>query len=60
MLSSYEKFVEGTFSMKIRKGAVILTRTMGVVKLHFENKYLILNNIYFILNFIRNLIYVSK
>ena len=33
---------------------------MGVVRLHFRNKFLLLNNVYFIPDFRRNLISMSR
>ena len=47
--------------MRVGSGARVSTKTIGVVRLPFaNNKYLLLNNVYFILDFKRNLISILK
>ena len=40
-------------------GEVVSATAVGVARLYFDNKYLVLNNVYFIPGFRRNLISIS-
>ena len=61
MLDSIRDLEEGAFTMRIGCGARVSVTTVGPVRLPFvNNKYLLLNNFYFIPYFKRNLISVSK
>lgn len=46
--------------MKMGNGAVVSTLVVEVVRLHFQNKFFILKNVYFVPRFNRNLISISK
>ena len=47
--------------MKVGNGARVSAKAVGELRLHFrENKFLVLNNVYFILDIRRNLISVAK
>ena len=45
--------------MRVGSGEVVLAKAVGVARLNFRNKFLILNNVFFIPGFRRNLIFVS-
>ena len=60
MLSSYTQLAEGDFTLSVGKGALASASAIGDVKLYFENnKFLFLNNVYFVSGFTRNLISIS-
>ena len=46
--------------MRVGNRAKVSAKAVGVVRLHFRNKFLLLNNIYFIPSFRRNLISMSR
>ena len=46
--------------MRIGTGDVVSARAVGEVRLQFNSCFLSLDNVYYILGFTRNLIYVSK
>ena len=48
----------GTLLQKVGSGEVVSTKAVGVACLNFRNKFLVLNNVFFIPGFRRNLIYV--
>ena len=58
-LSSSTPLQEGDVSMRLGSGEVVSATALGVARLYFENKYLVLNKVYFILGFRRNLISIS-
>ena len=60
MLSSSRELADGEFMMRVGNRAKVSAKTVGVVCLHFRNKFLLLNNVYFIPSFRRNLISVSR
>ena len=60
MLSSSRKLAEGDVTMRVGSGAIVSAKAVGEARLSFRNKFLILNNVYFILGFKKNLIFVSK
>ena len=45
--------------MRVGSGEVVSTKAVGVAHLNFRNKIFVLNNVFFIPGFRRNLIYVS-
>ena len=45
--------------MRVGSGEVISAKAVGVTRLNFRNKFLVLNNVFFIPCFRINLIYVS-
>ena len=46
-------------TMRVGSGDVISAKAVGVARLNFRNKFLVLNNVFFIPCFQRNLIFVS-
>ena len=61
MLETSRDLEEGSLQMRVGNGARISTTTVGTVQLSFvNNKYLWLDNVYFILDFKRNLLSVSR
>ena len=61
MLSSFEKLADGDFTMRMGNGAVVSAKAVGEVRLQFNNnKFLVLDNVYFIPSFRRNLISISS
>ena len=61
MLSSWRDLQEKELTLRVRTWAFVLPRAVGEAKFYFtKNKFLSLKDIYFIPNFKRNLIYVSK
>ena len=60
-LSSYTELDDGDYTMKVGNGARVLAKAVGEVRLPFrENKFLVLNNVYFIPDIRRNLMSVAK
>ena len=57
---SWTQLEEGSFSMRVGSRDVVSTRAVGVVRLHFGSCFIILDNVYLISGFTRNLISVSK
>ena len=48
-LSSYTELADGDYTMKVGNGARVSAKAVGDVRLRFrENKFLVLNNVYFI------------
>ena len=60
MLSSFRELADGECSMVVGNGAEVSVIAVGVVCLELGNKFLVLNNVYCIPGFRRNLISVSK
>ena len=58
-LGSSTPLRDGYVSMRLGSGEVVSTTAVGVARLHFENNFLILNSVYFIPGFRRNLISIS-
>ena len=50
---------DGDVSMRLGSGEVVSATTVGVARLDFGNNFLVLNNVYFIPGFRRNLISIS-
>ena len=59
MLSSSREFADRDITMRVGSGEVISAKAVGVTRLNFRNKFLVLNNVFFIPGFMRNLISVS-
>ena len=59
MLSSSRELADREVTMRVGSGEVVLEKAVGVARLNFRNKFLVLTNVVFILCFRRNLIYVS-
>ena len=59
MLSSSRELADREVTMRVGSGEVVLAKAVGVARLNFRNKFLVLTNVVFILCFRRNLIYVS-
>ena len=58
---SWTQLEEGAFSMRVGSGDVVSARAVGVIRLRFNNNnFILLNNVFFIPGFTRNLISVSK
>ena len=61
MPDSYTRLVDGDFTLRVGNGALVSALGVGEIKLYVENnKFLFLNNIYFVPGFTRNLILVSR
>ena len=58
-ISSSTPLWDGDVSMRLGSGEVVSATAVGVAHLNFDNKYLLLNNVYFIPGFRRNLISIS-
>ena len=59
MLSSSRKLADRDVTMRVGSGEVVSAKAVGVTRLNFRNKFLVLSNVFFIHGFRRNLIYVS-
>ena len=59
ILSSSWEFDDRDVTMRVCSGEVVSAKAVGVARLNFRNKFLILNNVFFIPGFRRNLISVS-
>ena len=59
MLSSSRELADRDVTMRVGSGEVVSAKAVGVARLNFRNKFLILNNEFFIPSFRRNLISVS-
>ena len=59
MLSSSRELSDRDVTMRVGSGEVVSTKAVGVTRLNFRNKFHVLNNVFFIPGFRRNLIYVS-
>ena len=58
---SWTQLEEGAFSMRVGSGDVVSARAVGVIRLRFcNNNFILLDNVFFIPGFTRNLISVSK
>ena len=60
MLTKTRKLKPKEFTLRVGNGESVSAETMGIACLVFGNKYLLLDNIYFIPNISRNLISVSE
>ena len=58
MLSSSRELTDRDVIMRVGSGEVVSTKVVGVTRLNFRNKFLVLNNVFFIPGFRRNLISV--
>ena len=58
-LSSSTPLWDGDVSMRLGSGEVVSATVVGVARLEFGNNFLVLNNVYFIPGFRRNLISMS-
>ena len=58
MLSSSRELSDRDVTMRVASGEVVLAKPVGVARLNFRNKFLVLNNVFFIPGFRRNLISV--
>ena len=59
MLSSLRELADRDVTMRVGSGEVVSAKAVGVARLNFRNKFFVLNNVFFIPSFRRNLIYVS-
>ena len=59
MLSSSRELAKRDVTMRVGSGEVVSVKAVGVARLNFRNKFLVLNNVFFIPGFRRNLISVS-
>ncbi|KAG6470540.1 hypothetical protein ZIOFF_071613 [Zingiber officinale] len=59
LLSSSKELADGELTLRVGNGALASVKAVGVARLNFKNKYLVLNDVYFILGFCRNLISIS-
>ena len=59
MLSSSRELADRDVTMRVGSGEVISAKAVGVARLNFRNKFLVLNNVFFIPGFRRILISVS-
>ena len=59
MLSSSRELTDRDVTMRVGSGEVVSAKAVGVARLNFRNKFFVLNNVFFILGFRRNLIFVS-
>ena len=58
-LSSSTSLRDGDVSMRLGSGEVVSAIAVGVARLEFGNNFLVLNSVYFIPGFRRNLISIS-
>ena len=58
MLSSLRELADRHVTIRVGSGEVVLAKAVGVARLNFRNKFLVLNNVFFIPGFRRNLISV--
>ena len=59
MLSSLRELDDMDVTMRVGSGEVVSIKAVGVARLNFRNKFLVLNNVFFIPGFRRNLIFFS-
>ena len=60
ILSSTRKLADGEVTMRVGSGQIVSAAAVGTARLEFENnKFLVLENVYYIPGFSRNLISVS-
>ena len=59
MLSASRELADRDVTMRVGNGEVASAKAVGVARLNFRNKFLVLNNIFFIPGFRRNLISIS-
>ena len=59
MLSSSRELADRDVTMRVGSGEVVSAKAVGVAHLNFRNKFLVLNNVFFIPSFRRNLISFS-
>ena len=59
MLSSSSELADRDVTMRVGNGEVVSAKEGGDARLNFRNKFLVLNNVFFIPSFRRNLISVS-
>ena len=59
MLSSLRELTDRDVTMRVGSGEVVSAKAVGVARLYFRNKFLVLNNVFFIPGFRRNLISIS-
>ena len=59
MLSSSRELADMDVTMRVGSGEVVSTKAVGVACLNFRNKLFVLNKVFFIPSFRRNLISVS-
>ena len=59
MLSSSRELADREVTMRVGNGEVVSAKAVRVARLNFRNKFLVLNNVFFIPGFRRNLISVS-
>ena len=59
MLSFSRELTDRDITMRVDNGVVISAKAVGVARLNFRNKFLVLNNVFFILGFRGNLISIS-
>ena len=59
MLSSSRELADRDVTVRVGSGEVVSAKAVGVARLNLRNKFLVLNNVFFIPGFRRNLISVS-
>ena len=59
MLTFSRELADKDVTMRVGSGEVVSAKAVGVARLNFRNKFLILNNVFFIPGFRRNLISIS-
>ena len=59
MISSSRELANRDVTMRVGSGKVVSAKAVGVARLNFRNKFLVLNNVIFIPGFRINLIFVS-
>ena len=60
LLTKAKKLRAKEFTLRVGNGESVSTEAVGEVRLQFGNKFLLLDNVYFIPNISRNLILVSE
>ena len=60
LLTKARKLRAKEFTLRVGNGESVSVEAVGEVRLQFGNKFLLLDNVYFILNISRNLISVSE
>ena len=58
MLSSSREVIDWDVTMRVGSGEVVSAKAVGVARLNFRDKFLVLSNVFFIPGFRRNLIFV--
>ena len=59
-LKKTKELQDGDLTLRVGKGESVSAKAVGEVRLVFNNKFLILNNVYYVPNILRNIILISQ